>query len=270
MEDRIYKDTVHYTRQGDGPPVILIHGLAASATDWDTLAPELAMAGYTAYTVDLIGHGDSAKPDDPQAYNYKTLYDALEDWIESLHLRQRPVMVGHSLGGYMTLRYAYYYPDGARGLVLMNPLYSLDQLSPVLKALNHRPDLSAQAKSRAPLWMVRTFARFDPDQAKKRAAVKELSDLNNIRNFTNASAQIFHILTTLEDLTPRLSEISPRALVLWGMNDMSLSPASFPKLVNRLPNATGIAIPGCGHQPHICDPVTVNRLVKEFVGGLGE
>jgi pimeloyl-ACP methyl ester carboxylesterase len=270
MEDCFYKDTVHYTCEGDGPPIILIHGLAASATDWESLAPELAEAGCTAYTVDLIGHGESAKPDDPQAYNYKTLYAALEEWIASLEFRQRPVIVGHSLGGYMALRYGYRNPDGVRGLALIDPLYSLDQLSPVLKALNRRPNLGVQAKSRTPVWLVRTFARLDPDQAKKRAAVKELSDLNNVRNFTNASAHIFRIVNTIKDLTPRLPEITPRTLVIWGMNDITLNPASFPRLVQALPNAQGLAIPGCGHQPHICDPGTVNRLVKEFVGGLSE
>ena len=53
---------VNYVQQGTGSPVILVHGLAASLHDWDALLPELASAGYAAYALDLLGHGESFKP----------------------------------------------------------------------------------------------------------------------------------------------------------------------------------------------------------------
>ena len=57
MENISIPATANYVKEGDGPPVILIHGLAASLHDWDDLIPELAANGYSAYAPDLLGHG---------------------------------------------------------------------------------------------------------------------------------------------------------------------------------------------------------------------
>ncbi len=53
---------VNSVRAGEGAPVILAHGLAASLHDWDALLPELAAHEYAGYALDLLGHGESAKP----------------------------------------------------------------------------------------------------------------------------------------------------------------------------------------------------------------
>ena len=53
---------INYVQAGEGAPVIMLHGLAASLHDWDALLPALARAGYAGYALDILGHGDSAKP----------------------------------------------------------------------------------------------------------------------------------------------------------------------------------------------------------------
>jgi pimeloyl-ACP methyl ester carboxylesterase len=54
------------------------------------------------------------------------------------------------------------------------------------------------------------------------------------------------------------------ALVIWGDQDLTLKPASFPRLVQSLPDAAGFPIAGSGHQPHIGKPEEVNRAVLDF------
>jgi pimeloyl-ACP methyl ester carboxylesterase len=71
----------------------------------------------------------------------------------------------------------------------------------------------------------------------------------------------------LGDLTPRLPEIRPQTLVIWGEKDLTLNPKSFPRLARRLPNAVGIPVAGSKHQPHIARPLLVNRLVLDFLAG---
>ncbi len=63
------------------PPVILIHGLAASLSDWDTLLPAIASLGCRAWALDLPGHGDSQKPDDPEFYSSDSFFTVIEDWL---------------------------------------------------------------------------------------------------------------------------------------------------------------------------------------------
>lgn len=117
----------HFVEKGEGSPIILVHGLAASLHDWDSLLPELERAGWRSYALDLLGHGESPKPDS-RSYKAKWVYRHLESWIESLQLSEPPVIVGHSLGGYLSLRYAIRNPQRVRALILTDPFYRLDQL----------------------------------------------------------------------------------------------------------------------------------------------
>ena len=84
--------------------------------DWDALIPPLAAAGYTAYAPDLLGHGDSPKPPIP-TYQMDWLVNHFIAWLNGLTLPQAPVIVGHSLGGYVALEYARRFPTRTRGLV---------------------------------------------------------------------------------------------------------------------------------------------------------
>jgi len=59
--------------------VVLLHGVAASARDWDALLPELVHAGYRAYAPDLVGHGNSTKPGEPSKYDAESIYHYFED-----------------------------------------------------------------------------------------------------------------------------------------------------------------------------------------------
>ncbi len=117
----------NFVSQGKGAPVVMIHGLAASLHDWDFLLPELVNAGYSGYALDLLGHGDSPKPQ-VRGYRMDWIFDHFLIWFESLHLERPAVLIGHSLGGYIALEFARRYPERTRGLVLVDPFYSLAQL----------------------------------------------------------------------------------------------------------------------------------------------
>jgi pimeloyl-ACP methyl ester carboxylesterase len=112
--------TANFIRTGEGTPVILIHGIAASLHDWDDLIPDLSQRGYSCYALDLLGHGDSPKVDS-RAYQMDWLLDHFFDWMKSLHLTEPAILVGHSLGGYIALEYARRVSAWTRGLVLINP-----------------------------------------------------------------------------------------------------------------------------------------------------
>ena len=80
--------TANYVQQGSGSPVVLIHGVAASLHDWDDLTPDLAKNGYASYALDLLGHGDSPKPD---SRSYHVANRALVHRQE--HLRKHRALV---------------------------------------------------------------------------------------------------------------------------------------------------------------------------------
>jgi pimeloyl-ACP methyl ester carboxylesterase len=104
---------------GNGPVIILLHGLASSSANWDPLIP-LLKQNYRCITIDLIGFGDSPKP---QWYSY-TMEEHLRNirrTIKSLNLRQDFILIGHSLGSLLATRYARKYAKNISRLILLSP-----------------------------------------------------------------------------------------------------------------------------------------------------
>src|SRR5215207_4983327 len=92
--------TANFVHAGRGTPVILIHGIAASLHDWDDLIPELTQNGYAAYALDLLGHGESPKPNS-RAYHMDWMFEHFMNWMRSLRLTEPAILIGHSMGGHI-------------------------------------------------------------------------------------------------------------------------------------------------------------------------
>ena len=253
---------INFTTTGNGgPPVLLIHGMGASLYDWEALAPALASAGFRTYAVDLPGHGESGKPDDPMLYSAEAIYSALECWIESLGFQQPVLLVGHSLGGYLSLRYAMRSPNKVRALALVNPFYSPRQLSPAMRWLQRRPFLGEKALRLVPQRILHTMMGWDPTTV---ANFSPWARQQIAADLKRCSPRIVYIPRTIPDLTPELHQVKNPCLVIWGDHDRTLAPASFPVLVSGLAEASGQRVAGCGHQPHIGRPELVNYLMLDF------
>ena len=263
----ILPTTANYVHQGEGPPVIMIHGVAASLHDWDDLLPELAKDGYASYALDLLGHGDSPKLDS-RAYQMDWLFEHFSSWMKSLHLTQPAILIGHSLGGYIAMEYARRVSAWTRGLVLVNPLYSLRQLPALLRRTYRRPHLSGFIVERTPRWLFRMIVDMTSMAMGRRTGVlhslPERIRAQTALDYTRTAPGVYHVPNTGEDLTPYLPSISLPTLVVWGDRDQTLSPASFPKLVEAMPRAVGKRV-HAGHMPHQSNPEEFHQMVKEFL-----
>ena len=116
------KRRIAYRVHGEGDrTLILIHGLLMNGHMYDALAPELAARGNRVVTVDLLGHGDSDRPDDLREYSMAQFADEVAALIEHLKL-DRPVVGGTSLGANVSLELASRHPDAARALFIEMPV----------------------------------------------------------------------------------------------------------------------------------------------------
>lgn len=105
-------------REGAGaPPILFIHGLGESTASWTACMQHLRDR-YQVVALDLLGHGRSPVPDDPAEYTRDRALADIDDVIAELG--DRPVLVGHSLGGYLSLAHAATRPGVARGVVVIN------------------------------------------------------------------------------------------------------------------------------------------------------
>jgi non-heme chloroperoxidase len=93
---------LHYTDQGDGQPVVLIHGWPLSGRSWESQVPALIGAGYRVITYDRRGFGQSSQP--WYGYEYDTFTADLAALVDHLDLRDA-VLIGFSMGGGEVVRY---------------------------------------------------------------------------------------------------------------------------------------------------------------------
>jgi pimeloyl-ACP methyl ester carboxylesterase len=256
---------VNYVQQGTGAPVILIHGLAASLFDWNDLLPALTGAGYAAYALDLLGHGKSCKPEDPDDYTVEKVFAHFSAWIDTLQLDEPLILVGHSLGGYLSIQYALRHPQHVRALVLTDPFYSLDQL-PFYLRLNYRYRLvDAMIFTKTPEWLIRGVVDLTSLSIRNGYVLSKDVRIQTAADYKRANPGIFNILHAAPDLTPCLHSISQPTLVLWGERDQTLAPPLFAKILEEMPHASGSGISGAGHVPHQSHPAEFNRRVLEFL-----
>jgi pimeloyl-ACP methyl ester carboxylesterase len=109
---------LHVVRDGEGsPPIVFVHGMGSSSATWTEVMARLAPR-HRVVAVDLLGHGASPVPDDPDEYTRDRALADLDDVLAELG--EPAVMVGHSLGGYLTLAHAATRPGVLLGLVVSN------------------------------------------------------------------------------------------------------------------------------------------------------
>ena len=134
--------TVHYEVAGEGPAVVLIHGLSGSGRWWSYNVPALAQR-YQVYNVDVVGFGRSRG----QRLVLREAGGWLTEWMQLTGILQTH-LVGHSMGGYIAAEVAATAPEMVRRLVLVDAL-----VLPMAPGLaGHALDLDRRRRSRHRRW----------------------------------------------------------------------------------------------------------------------
>ncbi len=115
---RVKGCSIHYLRWGDveQPGLVFVHGGAAHAHWWSFIAP-LFVPQYHVIAVDLSGHGDSGRR---AVYSIETWADEVMECAQDSGMRGRPVLVGHSMGGLVTIAAANLYGEQLSGAVVVD------------------------------------------------------------------------------------------------------------------------------------------------------
>ena len=128
----IHGHEVGYRLEGQGPLIVLVHGMAGSGATWDLVIPALA-DHHTVLALDLPGHGRSAKPVDGD-YSLGAFASIVRDLMVLLGFEQGTI-VGQSLGGGVAMQFAYQFPTRCERLVLVGSGGLGREVSPILRAL---------------------------------------------------------------------------------------------------------------------------------------
>jgi pimeloyl-ACP methyl ester carboxylesterase len=108
---------------GQGETIVLIHGMAASSNYWQTLIPYLGKDKQI-IAIDLLGYGHSPMPKDNK-YDYVDHTNSITETLDHLGIQKPFVLVGHSMGGLLALRYAAQHPKTVKKLITFGmPVYA--------------------------------------------------------------------------------------------------------------------------------------------------
>ena len=254
--------SLHYAECGEGAPVIFVHGSGPGASGHSNFADNMrafARAGFRAIAVDLLGYGDSSKPTD-KSYTLDLHVPALKAFVDKLKLG-RLSLVGNSLGGAVSMRFAMDYPELMERLVLLAP----GGLAPKLRYLR-MPGIRAMMWSQLgpggptlkKLQGVFDKQLYDPSQLSR-----ELVE----QRFQVALTQPRQVYKTLKvaNLVPRLGEIHCPTLVFWGTDDKFCPVETAIPLTQGIANCKTILIARCGHWAQVEHPEFFNREATRFL-----
>jgi pimeloyl-ACP methyl ester carboxylesterase len=107
---------------GEGPPVVLAHGVSATRRYVVHGSPALARAGHRQITYDARGHGSSDPAPEGGGYSYDELADDLERLIDAEVGEEKLILGGHSMGAHTVVVYALRHPERLAGLVVIGPV----------------------------------------------------------------------------------------------------------------------------------------------------
>jgi len=258
---------------GDGPPVVLIHGLGATKSSWLDLAASLVQAGHRVLVPDLPGFGASSKPA-RGSYTARWFAEAIVQLIDALGVECVDI-VGNSLGGRVAIEVALRDPRRVGALVLLCPAVAFVRrdMHAVVRLL--RPEFGLLPHSFARSTLERQlFALFgDPDVIDPQVADVVLDEFERV--YARATARLAFLSAARNiyldrpfgrgGFYPRLSGLEVPALFVWGERD-PLIPPGFERHVREwLPRAEHIVLDGCGHVPQLERPEQTAGLVKRFL-----
>ncbi len=230
---------VRYEVAGEGDPVVLVHGLSGSTRWWNRNVPGLA-EHYRIYLVNLPGFGALRRSGPRFVLAEATSW--LLAWMEAVGMKSAN-LVGHSMGGYLSLRLAARRPEAVRRLVLVDPAgvpsrrTMLGHLGPLLLSARHArptflPVLVRDALYAGPFTLLRT-AR----------------DL------------------LAEDVRDDLRRVEAPTLLVWGERDPLIPPSIGDLMRAEIPDSRLLAIERAGHNPMFDRPEDFNDALLAFLAG---
>lgn len=256
---------LHFTVEGEGTPVVLIHGLMDSVHTWRRNVSALA-ATHRVYAIDVLGFGSSARVRAP-IYGLKQQAAVLNEFFDAVGLT-RATVIGHSLGGAQALQFAYDFPEKVHKLVLIAPatfLYARlagRRLRPLPRRLT-RGVLGLYYKLQGDSPNLLRYAYADASQITPEAlgVRKRMMHVRGTHDTLISMSQ-----SVREADVPRgLSDLHVRTLIIWGRHDRVVPVTHASRHQRALPNARLEWIETAGHLPHEEAPDAVNDLIRSFL-----
>lgn len=253
-----------YVEQGDasGVPVLLLHGFAGSWHSFERVLAHLP-GSIHALAPTLRGHGDASRP--AAGYGLPDFAADVAAFMQALDL-EAAVLVGHSMGSAVALRFAIDHPGRTAGLVLVGAS-ATTRGTPA--AREYWDTILSQLTDPVDPDLVRQMTEGDLAQLVPEEFCETL-----VREGLKVPAHVwratFESRWRLEgDFEAELGGIRAPTLIIWGQQDARYSPGDQDALAAAIPNSRLRVYPGAGHAPHWEEPERFASDLVAFVEELG-
>jgi pimeloyl-ACP methyl ester carboxylesterase len=266
---QVGKLRIHYIEHpGTGTPVVLIHGLPGTAEDWEDVTPLLA--GHRTIAIDRPGFGYSSGGYVP----FDRQLEALHELFAKLHVT-RPILVGHSYGGTISLGFAERYPSEVSGLVLVDAAAAGEKVGTLT-------DVQAHAEQLLQLPIIRQLANATfgqllitvsvnigeseafhplPVVAAHRRRVLAINMTHG--NLEAWAGEILAANGVVAQIDKRLGAIRVPAVVIQGDEDELVRPIYGRRLAAELPDSRLVMVYG-GHMQPYDHPAAIAAAVQSL------
>ena len=254
---------LHYTDEGAGAPVLLVHGHTLDHRVWDGVAPILVGAGRRVIRPDLRGHGASSRPD--RGYHPSVHAADMAAVLDGAGL-ERAAVVGFSLGGGIALEMALATASSVERLVLASPVlpdrpFEAEFFESMRRVASVARREGITAAMLGP-WMESPLWGSSLDDPEVRATLTAM-----LRDFPGAD-----YLATQRDriergwtVPDRLGEIAAPTLVMVGAREMAGFKGWAREIASGIPEARLVELDGCGHLHLLEDPERVAGLILDHL-----
>ena len=267
----LHGDRIAYRDAGDGPALLLIHGMAGSSATWRAIIPQLAKK-YRVIAPDLLGHGMSAKPRGDYSLGAFAVF--LRDLLDELGVH-RATVIGQSLGGGIAMQFAYQHRDYCERLALIGSGGLGPDLSPMLRILSApgaelvlpmvAPQSVLNLGNKLGSWLTSAGIQA-PRAGQMWQAYCSLSDsagrqafLRTLRSVVDHRGQAVSALNKLH-LTAGLPIV-----LIWGDRDRIIPVSHAYAAHDVLTGSRLEVLEGISHFPHVEAPTAVADILENFI-----
>ena len=244
----VFGQRLYWTETGNGPPVILLHGLGSDSSEWTRVTGHLS-AHRRVLAFDQIGFGQSGKP--ALKYRTETLCSFLEGFYEGLRL-ERSSLVAHGLAGSVAIAFAAAHPKMVERIVLVNSGFVLEASQ--IELLN--PATRNEARELA------KRTRFSSSTAE--------ADYIWADSMTSAAANqalIESAMSGQDSVASIVGKIAHPTLVIWGREDRLTPLETGERIHTAIPESQMVILEKAGHAPHREQPKEFATVVDKFLSG---
>ena len=248
---------VHYEVYGRGKPVILLHGWLGS---WGLWQETMGFLGryYRTYALDFWGFGESGKK--RETYAVQDFVSLVNQFMEQLGIMHAP-LVGHSMGGTVSLSVAIRYPERVSKVVVVGSPIVGSSLAPLLKFAGYRTSAFVLFNMMGPF---RTFMKYYSRVICSDPRFPEMMD----RDLSRTTLESFLLsIASLRrtDLRPMLDQIKIPAMGMYGDRDKVVHPKQWEPMLQGIPQAYVERFPRAGHFPMLEEPQHFTEKLKQFL-----